>query len=124
MEAGISVMSQAMTYSHIVPPLVQEYVTVGHCSPVCTGQVIPGDGAKIFNVLLHSHLAGRKLKLRHFRNDEELPWISADEYFDFDYQLNRPLREPVSILGGDHLSIGQSHLQILVKSRKPTPPNH
>jgi hypothetical protein len=27
-------------------------------------------------------------------------------------------------LGGDHLSIGQSHLQILVKSRKPTPPNH
>lgn len=34
--------------------------------------MFPRDGINVVSVLLHSHLAGRKLKLRHIRGDKEL----------------------------------------------------
>jgi len=77
---------------------------VGHCSAECLGTALPPQGVKIFNNLLHAHISGRKAKLRHFRGRQELPWISTDEHYNFDYQQNRPLREEILLLPGDHLS--------------------
>jgi hypothetical protein len=100
-----------MIYSHIIPPKAEEYVITGHCSSVCTNDAVPKEGTNIFNVLLHSHKAGRKLRLRHFRNGTELPWISSDDNFDFDYQQSHPLQEPVKVLAGDHLTTGWFHVE-------------
>ena len=42
-------------------------------------QSIPEDGIQILNGVLHSHLAGRKMRLRHIRNGKELPVILQGE---------------------------------------------
>ncbi|CAG7828065.1 unnamed protein product [Allacma fusca] len=61
----------------------------------------PEGGITAFNILLHSHLSGRKMKLRHFRDGKELPWIATDDHYDFNYQQNRLLLENRQILRGD-----------------------
>jgi len=45
------------------------------------------------------------MRVRQFRNGNELPWISNDESYDADFQENRPLAETVKLLPGDHISI-------------------
>lgn len=52
------------------------------------------------------NLLGRKLRLRHFRNGTELPWLATDDNYDFDFQQNRPLLEEITILPGDQLTYG------------------
>lgn len=46
--------------SLIIPPETTGFTISTHCAPACT-QKLPADGIKIFNVLLHSHIAGCKI---------------------------------------------------------------
>lgn len=39
-------------------------------------QVIPEDGINIIITLVHAHLSGRKIRLRHFRNGTELGLVA------------------------------------------------
>ena len=40
----------------------------------------------IFAVLQHSHLLGRAIKTRHFRNSTELPPLMDEPHYDFNFQ--------------------------------------
>jgi len=60
-------------------------------------------GFTIFQALLHAHTSGRSLRLRHFRQGEELPWILHDDFYDFEYQQTRNLDKPIKVLPGDYL---------------------
>ncbi len=104
-EVGLLLMSHDVNPQLLVPPMVTDYIVAGHCSSECTETFLPDDGITIFNNLFHAHLAGRKLKLRHFRGNEELPWIDVDEYYDFDFQQNKPLSNPRKIQKGDQLTV-------------------
>ena len=53
------------------------------------------EGITIFASFLHTHLLGREIYVHHYRNDTELPMISKDEHYDFDYQETRHLSDPV-----------------------------
>ena len=55
------------------------------------------DGISIFASFLHTHLLGREIYVHHYRNDRELPMISKEEHYDFDYQESRHLPDPVVI---------------------------
>ena len=91
-------------------------------------QALPPEGIKIVSVLLHAHLAGRRIKLRHFRNGTELPVIAEvfysvwnsqhqqcgfclnscvsllqDKAYDFNYQQSRYLKKEITVLPGDDL---------------------
>ena len=66
-------------------------------------QAIPQDGIKVFQVFLHTHLTGREIHVRHFRNGKELSPIASDTNYDFNYQQARILPEPVTVLPGDVL---------------------
>ena len=67
-------------------------------------QSIPDDGIQILNGVLHSHLAGRKMRLRHIRNGQELPVILQDNNYDFNFQASRqPLKGRGKILPGDEM---------------------
>jgi len=102
-DAGTLTAGHVTSWVITIPPKSEEYLLVGHCAPSCSSN-IPETGINVFNILLHSHLAGRKLKLRHFRDGEELPWLSSDDNYNFDYQQNRPLLEEIKILPGDQLT--------------------
>ncbi|ODM91325.1 DBH-like monooxygenase protein 1 [Orchesella cincta] len=91
--------------SLLLPPGSQNHQIYGHCSPFCTEKMFPPGGIKIVGALLHSHNAGRRLRIQHFRNGRELPWISNDDNFIVNYQPTRILREEVTILPGDQVTM-------------------
>ncbi|KAJ4447565.1 hypothetical protein ANN_09572, partial [Periplaneta americana] len=66
-------------------------------------QMFPKTGIKLVSVVLHSHLAGKKLRLRHIRNGRELPRVAEDDHYDFNYQQARVLPKEVAVLPGDEL---------------------
>ncbi|XP_018333725.1 MOXD1 homolog 1 [Agrilus planipennis] len=102
-EGGVMVTGITISPLHFIPPLQNEYKSAGYCSVDCTREVMPKAGINVVSVLLHSHLAGRKLKLRHIRGGKELPPIVQDDHYDFNYQQSRALSHEVTILPGDGL---------------------
>jgi hypothetical protein len=104
-EAGMMSIGHATGTSLILPPNSKGWKVVGHCSADCTGSSLEQDGINIFNINLHAHLAGRKMRVRHFRQGTELPWISNDISYDADFQENRPLVENINVKPGDHISM-------------------
>jgi len=85
---------------HLVPPGQLSFTTVGHCPAQCTGS-LPEEGIRVFAGLPHTHLLGRKVKLRHIRNGAELPTPFSDLHYDFNYQTMRTFE--FNLLPGDHL---------------------
>ena len=55
-------------------------------------------GVHVFGVLLHTHLAGTALVLRHVRDGVELPPVVKDMTYDFNYQTAIMLDEEVTIM--------------------------
>lgn len=126
-EAGILVAGVAVSPLHVIPPRQKEYATAGYCTPHCTNtvnissrtrtllllvrclmpaiffQMFPEGGVNVVSVALHSHLAGRRLSLKHIRRGKELPTIVQDNHFDFEYQQSHTLEKEVKVLPGDEL---------------------
>ncbi|KZC05639.1 PREDICTED: MOXD1 homolog 1 [Dufourea novaeangliae] len=102
-EAGILVAGVAVSPLHLIPPQQREYATAGYCTPHCTNTMFPETGVNIVSVALHSHLAGRRLSLKHIRQGKELPRIVQDNHFDFEYQQSHTLEKEVKVLPGDEL---------------------
>ncbi|XP_031837806.2 MOXD1 homolog 1 [Nomia melanderi] len=102
-EAGILVAGVAVSPLHLIPPKQREYATAGYCTPHCTNTMFPETGINIVSVALHSHLAGRRLSLKHIRQGKELPRIVQDNHFDFEYQQSHTLEKEVKVLPGDEL---------------------
>lgn len=102
-EGGILITGVAPSTLHFIPPFQREYKTAGYCSLGCTKEMFPKEGVNVVSVMLHSHLAGRKLKLRHIRGGRELPPLAEDEHYDFNYQQSRALSQDTTILPGDGL---------------------
>ncbi|RZC38667.1 MOXD1 -like 1 [Asbolus verrucosus] len=102
-EGGILTTGIALSSLHFIPPFQKEYKTAGYCSTDCTKETFPKEGIHVVSVMLHSHLAGRKLKLRHIRAGKELPPLAQDDHYDFNYQQSRALSQDTIILPGDGL---------------------
>jgi hypothetical protein len=65
--------------------------------------MLPQTGIKLVSVVLHSHQAGKKLRLRHIRDGRELPRVAEDDNYDFNYQQSRMFPKEVAVLPGDEL---------------------
>ena len=52
-------------------------------------QALPQEGIQMISGILHSHLFGQKIRLRHIRNGKELPTILEDNHYDFNFQASR-----------------------------------
>ncbi|XP_049950240.1 MOXD1 homolog 1-like isoform X1 [Schistocerca serialis cubense] len=102
-DGGILVSGITITPLHVIPPGQPAYRTAGYCSGACTNKLLPQSGVKLVSVLLHSHLAGKALRLRHVRDKKELKPIVRDDSYDFNYQQARRLQEEVEFLPGDEL---------------------
>ncbi|XP_017798632.1 PREDICTED: MOXD1 homolog 1 [Habropoda laboriosa] len=102
-EAGILVAGVAVSPLHLIPPRQKAYATAGYCTPHCTNTMFPEEGVNVVSVALHSHLAGRRLSLKHIRQGKELPRIVQDNHFDFEYQQSHTLEKEVKVLPGDEL---------------------
>ena len=56
------------------------------------------DEVYLFLSLLHTHLVGKKVRVRHFRDGIELPIIDKDDTYDFNFQETRSLPAEVTVL--------------------------
>lgn len=72
--------------SMVIPPGETAYAVDGLCAAGCTENMFPEEGITVFGVNLHSHMAGKKMSLRHIRGGEELPAIGVDARYDFNLQ--------------------------------------
>lgn len=102
-DAGVLSVGLDPNWRHIIPPGQPEVVSEGHCISACTRQTVPPQGIDIFGVALHTHLIGRKVRLRQIRDGVEYTPITTDNNYDFSYQEYRRLQNPVKVYPGDHL---------------------
>ncbi|KAK3506741.1 hypothetical protein QTP70_021776 [Hemibagrus guttatus] len=105
-DAGVIETGVWVSLYHMLPPGMQDYVTEGHCMQECLQESLESDmpsGIQVFAVLLHAHLAGRAIRTRHFRHQVELPPLSSDHQFDFNFQEFQPLNPERQLLPGDSL---------------------
>nr|XP_045616124.1 MOXD1 homolog 1-like isoform X2 [Procambarus clarkii] len=100
-DAGVLTIGHSISPLLVVPPGTH-WLTVGICHPDCTQQGLPEGGVKVFEVLLHSHMLGSKMKIRQVRQNQELQPLVRDLNYDFNYQHSRSVNN-VSILPGDIL---------------------
>lgn len=108
-EIDAAVVGIAHTVNHlqIIPPRTDNFLNIGHCSAECTSALIPEEGITLFNVMFHAHKAGKKMRTRIIRDGIELPWLSVDNHYNFDYQANRPFQEYRKVFPGDHIIMGK-----------------
>ncbi|XP_047468824.1 DBH-like monooxygenase protein 1 [Penaeus chinensis] len=99
-DAGVLQLGHYVTPLEVIPPRMN-WLTVGHCSADCLADRLPAEGVRVFQGVLHAHVLGREINLRHIRDGQELPPVFADNNYDFNYQQARVLQDEVAILRGD-----------------------
>ncbi|ODM90062.1 hypothetical protein Ocin01_16621, partial [Orchesella cincta] len=102
-DGGVMLVGYRHSPFLLIPPNQNQFLIHGVCGAECTSKMIPPTGIRISNTLVHLHLAGKKIRLRHFRNGVELPIIAEDNHYDFNYQQSRQLKNELVILPGDEL---------------------
>ncbi|XP_076054671.1 DBH-like monooxygenase protein 1 homolog [Oratosquilla oratoria] len=98
-------IGKTLRFGMMIPPGQKSWMQVGHCPTECLAKGIPEDGIRIYSSYLHGHLMTRSIKVRHFRDGIELPPVSEDFHFDFNYQTTFPLEEERVVLPGDHFTV-------------------
>ncbi|XP_054152477.1 DBH-like monooxygenase protein 2 homolog [Oppia nitens] len=104
-EAHTLSFGSALDNRLFVPPKQKQFHMSGHCHTKCFEKVLDPNGLKVFAVWPHAHLLATKVKVRHFRGDEELPWLEFDSNYDFNLQSFRTLDPMVIIKMGDQLTV-------------------
>ncbi|XP_063244204.1 MOXD1 homolog 1-like [Bacillus rossius redtenbacheri] len=102
-DGGMLATGVAVSPLHVVPPRQPEYRTAGYCNSQCTQRMLPQTGVRLVSVLLHSHLAGRRMRVRHLRDGQEVGVVAQDGHYDYNYQQSRLLGREVQLLPGDEL---------------------
>ncbi|XP_076032752.1 MOXD1 homolog 2-like [Oratosquilla oratoria] len=102
-DAGVLSVGLDPNWKHLIPPRQRTVLSEGHCIGECTTAALPSSGINVFAAILHTHLLGRKVRVRHIRGDRELEPIAQDNNYDFNYQEYRALPESRRVMPGDHL---------------------
>ncbi|CAL8081547.1 unnamed protein product [Orchesella dallaii] len=104
-DGGAFLLSYDLFGFFMIPPGTQNFDVYSHCDSRCTSEMFPEQGIDVYAVQGHTHGSGRKIKLHHYRNGTELPWIYKDYNFDWSFQVVRHLDPERKLLPGDHLSL-------------------
>ncbi|XP_021030429.1 DBH-like monooxygenase protein 1 [Mus caroli] len=105
-DAGVIEAGLWVSLFHTIPPGMPEFRSEGHCTLECLEEALGAEkpsGIHVFAVLLHAHLAGKGIRLRHFRKGEEMKLLAYDDDYDFNFQEFQYLGEEQTILPGDNL---------------------
>lgn len=95
--------------SFLIPPNTSNHQIRTICGSPCTHEMIPEQGITLYGAIIHTHPTGRGIRIRHFRDDEELPFITIDDNFDPLYQATRNFREERLVMPGDQLVVECTH---------------
>lgn len=107
-DAGVMTVGAMILEFMMIPPRQKSWETTGICTKECTQEgfknsTLPAGGINAFATLLHTHLAGRRIWLRHLRNGRELPDIVRDDHYDSNFQEYQLFNKEVHVAPGDSL---------------------
>ncbi|XP_052788870.1 DBH-like monooxygenase protein 1 homolog [Mya arenaria] len=107
--AGMLELGRAISsgWSQLIPDKETAFTSTAYCSPKCMTWGFNNDNEpmNVFGVLLKGNDVARSLKVRHFRNETELPWIDSDGAFSNFFQAPRRLNVPVQVKFNDTLAV-------------------
>ncbi|XP_033727736.1 DBH-like monooxygenase protein 1 [Pecten maximus] len=104
-DAGLLQIGLAVGKNHIIPPFEPAFVSEGFCPSELLGKGVPTEGIEAFAILQHSHLLGKEMTTRHYRNGREIKPLATDKHYDFDFQDMRYLPKKRKIFPGDKLEV-------------------
>ncbi|XP_061602971.1 DBH-like monooxygenase protein 2 homolog [Cololabis saira] len=103
LKAGVLPMGE-MQYN--IPPKATEFHTYGICNTAYFPQLVnPMPDLQVFAVLLHTHLAGRKVRVGHFRKGKQIDFLGLEENYDFNIQQIVSLGSVKTIQQGDEIIV-------------------
>ncbi|XP_034555770.1 DBH-like monooxygenase protein 2 homolog [Notolabrus celidotus] len=89
-----------------IPPKVSQFHSYGVCNTSVFSQLVnPFPDIHVFAVLLHTHLAGRKVRAAHYRNGEQIDFLDYDENYKFEFQQATSLGNIKTIKLGDEIAV-------------------
>ncbi|XP_053098000.1 DBH-like monooxygenase protein 2 homolog [Pangasianodon hypophthalmus] len=94
-------------FEYAIPPNATAFLTYGLCDTSYLPQVLsqsPKD-LQVFAVILHTHLAGRKVRVGHFRDGEQIDFLALNEHYDFEFQQVTHLGKTKTVKLGDQLLV-------------------
>ncbi|XP_026104691.1 DBH-like monooxygenase protein 2 homolog isoform X2 [Carassius auratus] len=105
-DAAVLMTGLAITPRYAIPPKAKSFLTYGLCDTAYIPEVLetPTD-LQVFSVMLHTHLAGRKVRVGHFRGGKQIDLLAADENYDFEYQEVTNLGKTKTAKLGDKLLV-------------------
>ncbi|XP_044024444.1 DBH-like monooxygenase protein 2 homolog isoform X2 [Siniperca chuatsi] len=89
-----------------IPPKATQFHTYGVCNTTVFSQLVnPMPDLQVFAVLLHTHLAGRKVRVGHYRNGKQIDFVGLDENYNFEMQQIINLGNIKTIKQGDEIVV-------------------
>uniref|UniRef100_A0A8C1G460 Monooxygenase, DBH-like 1, like n=1 Tax=Cyprinus carpio TaxID=7962 RepID=A0A8C1G460_CYPCA len=105
-DAAVLMTGLAVAPGYAIPPKARSFLTYGLCDTAYIPEVLetPHD-LQVFSVMLHTHLAGRKVRVGHFRGGKQIDFLAVDENYDFEYQDVMNLGKTKTVKLGDKLLV-------------------
>ncbi|KAF1376611.1 hypothetical protein PFLUV_G00213270 [Perca fluviatilis] len=89
-----------------IPPKATQFHTYGVCNTTLFSQLLnPVPELQVFAMILHTHLAGRKVRVGHYRNGEQIDFLGLDENFNFEFQQVISLGNIKTIKQSDEIAV-------------------
>lgn len=89
-----------------IPPKATQFHTYGVCNTTLFSQFMnPVPELQVFAVLLHTHLAGRKVRVGHYRNGELIDFLALNDKYNFELQQTVSLGNTKTIKQGDEIAV-------------------
>ncbi|XP_077367206.1 DBH-like monooxygenase protein 2 homolog isoform X2 [Festucalex cinctus] len=93
-----------------IPPRARKFRTYGVCNTTLFSQMMdPVPDLHVFAVMMHTHTAGRKVRVGHFRNGEQLGFLAANLNYDFNLQEITRLGSVKTVKPGDDIVVECSY---------------
>ncbi|CAF3947797.1 unnamed protein product [Rotaria magnacalcarata] len=86
-----------------IPPKVDQFIVDSYC-PSEFSKNFPESGITVVSALLHAHLQGRSLGTKLIRNNTAVEYLFNAERYDFNYQFDNRLSEPIQLYPGDEFA--------------------
>jgi len=102
-DMAMLMLGAMVSITTMIPPRQTSFTTAGYCHAACTESTLPEEGVTIFSGFLHTHDAGRKIRVRHVRDGVELPLLFEDNHYDPNLEVGRVPNSALKLLPGDML---------------------
>ncbi|XP_034760459.2 DBH-like monooxygenase protein 2 homolog [Acipenser ruthenus] len=106
-DVGILEVGLIVDTSYVIPPNAKDFKAYGLCNTSTFSQVLSGEPPvlNVFASLLHTHLAGRGVRVGHYRNGEQIGFLGKNEHYDFNLQETMFLGSLVQVKAGDEILV-------------------